>query len=39
MGMGISSPVWGNVSDRFGRKVVGSLTSVFFIYGMDLYTF
>lgn len=37
VGMGISSPVWGNVSDRYGRKVVSSLISVFFIYDMVIF--
>lgn len=34
VGMGISSPVWGNVSDKYGRKVVSSLIFVVFIYNM-----
>ena len=32
VGMGISSLVWGNVCDKYGRKVVSSLVSVFIIY-------
>ncbi len=31
VGMGISSSVWGKVSDKYGRRVV-SLISGFFIY-------
>lgn len=31
IGMGISSPIWGNVADKYGRKVV-SLTSMILIH-------
>lgn len=38
IGMGISSPIWGNVADKYGRKVV-SLTSMILMISHDFMRF
>lgn len=37
VGMGLSSPIWGNVSDKYGRRVVSVTSGFFTLYSLVIF--